>query len=176
MRVFAFLHYLLISQAHVLLVPRPAVYTAQLRRYQASCGLNVSVSGGGASLNRRQQSSGTGNILCSLARQIVFGLTNLLAGHSAPGLPSSSDWQLVFGLLEVAGAGARPYRWPPSGWPAGQEVNGHQSARRSRTRRGLRRQTIRRDENRAAETLRGDLTTPLTGTILCNSNILLTLD
>lgn len=42
--------------------------------------------------------------------QIVAGLTDLLRNHAADLPDPSTDWQLVFGLLEVCGAGLRAPR------------------------------------------------------------------
>lgn len=46
-----------------------------------------------------------------MARQIVYGVDALLTeegGAVAVEVPSSRDWQLILGLLEVCGAGAFP--------------------------------------------------------------------
>ncbi|BHF82533.1 G-box binding factor [Sparganum proliferum] len=50
---------------------------------------------------------GAGETRSSVARQVVCGLATLLLENAAE-FPSSSDWQLVFGLLEICGAGAFP--------------------------------------------------------------------
>uniref|UniRef100_A0A0X3NZN1 SEC7 domain-containing protein n=1 Tax=Schistocephalus solidus TaxID=70667 RepID=A0A0X3NZN1_SCHSO len=61
---------------------------------------------GGAALSSGG-AEGAGETRSSVARQVVCGLATLLLENAAE-FPSSSDWQLVFGLLEICGAGAFP--------------------------------------------------------------------
>ncbi|CAH8861888.1 unnamed protein product [Trichobilharzia szidati] len=120
-QIFATLYWLLLNHGEQLM------YCINAKTNTSSSTLKQSSGGGGGitspkmsnsrSVNKKSSTDGVNNLDSMLlmlfkqgsrvGRQVISGLTDLLRNHAADLPDPTTDWKLIFGLLEVCGAGRR---------------------------------------------------------------------
>nr|CAH8861194.1 unnamed protein product [Trichobilharzia regenti] len=123
-QIFATLYWLLLNHGEQLMYYVNAKTNASSSTLRQSGGGGVGVGGitspkmsNSRSINKKSSTVGVNNVDSMLlalfkqgsrvGRQVIAGLTDLLRNHAADLPDPTTDWKLIFGLLEVCGAGRR---------------------------------------------------------------------